>query len=113
MASFVSHCIGNWDPSLSIFDSTISSALPPSNASPVCPPLPSRRVSIIVRYIPRKSLSTASTTAEEDEKDIDWIVSARTKSPPSEGYREGNRTEKWKKKKEGKERRRQRRSEDG
>ena len=83
--------------SLSIFDSTISSA-PLARVQPlsVCSLSLSfflsslfRRVSIIVRYIPRKSLSVRLRPWQPQKRErrggrtpIDWIVSARTKSPP-------------------------------
>ena len=86
-------------------------ALPPSDAA-VCPvsfihSSLFRRVSVIVRYIPRKSLSASAAAMRKSDGDIDWMGSARTKFPLSEeGYREGipttaRRKEKKKKKKVG------------
>ena len=68
-------------------------ALPPSDAA-VCPvsfihSSLFRRVSVIVRYIPRKSLSASAAAMRKSDGDIDWMGSARTTFPLPQGYREG------------------------
>ena len=96
MASFVSHCIGNGDPTLDLgfddlFRPPCRSCLFHSSLPPLLS-LPSR-VSNCAIYSAKVLVCLSRSDGEEatrkSDGDIDWMGSARTTFPLPQGYREG------------------------